>query len=175
MLYYHGTIKTAAEAIRREGLRPHREKTYDMMTFYGANMRDIDGWKPLVYLAKDKALANMYAHFRAAYEAAPYGTEVSVAGLAPFTKNATAIFNDEPVIVTVDLPTELESQVAMDWEETRGFTCSCEIDPAHILHIEAAGPDQAPEPQIFQGFMDDPIRDLLLTGMRMGSRYNDRF
>lgn len=137
MIFYHGTTRRAAEAIQREGLRPHREKTYNMLTWYGANMTEIDGWRPVVYLAKDKEIANRYANFRTTYEMAEHGAVVEVAGLSAFTKQAEACgCVEEPVILSVDVPDELLSLVDRDPEDHTGFVCECSLEPQYILGIE---------------------------------------
>src|SRR4051812_14668069 len=73
---YHGTVDYMAKAIKRDGLKPavHQFKLKRAFTLArGVPERDPEQEKDFVYLTEDLDMAEMFARFRARYEAAPKG------------------------------------------------------------------------------------------------------
>ena len=140
MLYFHGTTRRVAEAIQREGLRPHRETAYAIKTEFGLNLRELRGEKDqVVYLTKHRDEAESFAHFRARYEMAQPGEAVSVPMFPTQYKAyeaASCNCIEEPVLIAFDIPEELEHKFTVDIQDYRAKVCACVIPPQYIKSVE---------------------------------------
>ena len=143
MLYYHGTTKRSAEAIRREGLKPHRETAYELVVhrFFGDHkLRDVEGEdESLIYVSPDKNLAMSYAIFRAEYEKAKKGTELEHPIYhTTFVKDTNVVHRpSKPALVVMDIPKEIERKLERDVQDSgEAYVCACVIGPEHIKRIE---------------------------------------
>lgn len=139
MIYYHGTTDKAASQIKSVGLRPHRQTSYRMTNFYTGNPlhRDIE-LLPLVYLTPNKHEAESYAQFRTAYEKALPGELLDFNhGDTKFIKTAKKhTDNVSPVLITFDVPSELEREFVTDENDNDAIMSAKPIPASYIKSIE---------------------------------------
>jgi hypothetical protein len=144
VIYYHGTTKRIAEAIQREGLRPHRETAYDT-AINGWPLRELPGEaEQVIYLTKFKGLATQFAIFRAKYEMAQPGENIITDFFPEQNKNFSARSCEcveEPVVIALDVPKEIEKQLDQDIQAAQGKICACTIGPEHIVKVMPANED----------------------------------
>jgi hypothetical protein len=134
MIFYHGTTLDAAKQIQREGLKKIPSRALQIQ-----NLQDY----PFVYLLPQLDKAEMYARFRAIYDRAPYGTDMSgipPAGYNPFvgqwTKTSTTRNpKAKPAVVTIDLPTSFRARLRRDPDSGLGLVCQCTIPPQYVRGI----------------------------------------
>lgn len=176
MLYYHGTTQKAAEAIQREGLKPHRETAYQVKSAWaGDDLRTAPGEdEQVIYITKHKALAEKFAVFRAQYEMAQPGDlipwEVNNGQFKSMSAESCDCI-EYPVVLTLDIPMEIEALLEGDVQDDRAVVCACVIGPKHIVKVEEARPNDedveatAEESRMYQA----------ATRKRMPNRYDDLF
>jgi hypothetical protein len=134
MIFYHGTTLDAAKQIKREGLKKIPDKALQIQA-----LRDF----PYVYLLQDYNKAAMFARFRAIYERAPYGKDLS--GIPPAGYNVfgipwkkltkTRTPKAKPAIVVFDLPASVQSKLKRDPDSQTGMVCQCVIPPQYVRAI----------------------------------------
>ncbi len=154
VVVYHGTTKTAAESIKREGLIPHRETAFnfertddDAGSIRNAPYEQI----PLVYVTPIKEMAEAFARFRAKYERAKDGAIVQWGGLNEPEKRTA---NDprpaqlkkldsrrevtaEPAIVELTLPENFKHELLPDPNyETLGFVYPGTIPAEYVEDVQ---------------------------------------
>ena len=141
MIFYHGTTLKAAEAIKKEGLKPHRETRFRLFfPELGREMKDSDGVEQeenVVYLVQDPRNAKEFVNFRALYERAPINTKLIWSDGEPFgIKNVAERDPDaKPAVVVVDIPNQLASKLDADTQSDYGIVCRCVIPPQYIKAV----------------------------------------
>jgi hypothetical protein len=146
---YHGTTKTAAESIKREGLKPNLQDAFKLWrTDYLTEVRK----RPYAYVTTDKAMAEAFARFRAAYERATEGTTIYWRGTdseakqqaegidpAEFVKmTADRQPYAEPALVEIDLPDTWKNSFKPDpaGPDSHGLVYPDTIPAEYVAKIE---------------------------------------
>jgi hypothetical protein len=148
VIVYHGTTKRAAEAIRREGLKPHRASAYKILLPDGKTMEEYDELglamaeaegTEAAYFSPNPRTAMQYAVFRTNYELSEYGQLVTAPGLGEFTKIAPTPKpkrKETPAVVVLDVPDDFaEKNFLTDIGDYDAMMCTCEIGPEHVVKI----------------------------------------
>jgi hypothetical protein len=133
MIFYHGTTLDAAQKIKQSGLKKIHDNALQI-----ENLRDY----PYIYLLPIRHYAEMYARFRATYDRAAYGTDLSGLPLTGYdfgmswtklskVQNPTA----KPAVVTLSLPSSYRAKLKPDPDSGVGLVCQCTIPPQYVRGI----------------------------------------
>jgi len=146
VIIYHGTTKRAAEAIRREGLKPHRVSAYKILLPDGKTMEEYDEiglemagaeGTEATYFSPNPRTAMQYAVFRTNYELSEHGQLVTAPGLGEFIKiESTPKRKEVPAVVVLDVPDDFaEKNFLTDISDYDAMLCTCEIGPEHVVKV----------------------------------------
>ena len=150
VVVYHGTTKTAAESIKREGLKPKTDSAFRLAR---------TDWPPqvietheLAYVTPVKAMAEAFARLRARYERAPQGALLHWSGLmkpaeqremgeapAPMRKLTSERKPDAvPAIVELALPDDWKTRLEPDpsGRESLGFVYDGTIPAEYVEDVQ---------------------------------------
>ena len=150
VVVYHGTTKTAAESIKREGLKPKTDSAFRLAR---------TDWPPqvietheLAYVTPVKAMAEAFARLRARYERAPQGALLHWSGLmkpaeqremgeapAPMRKLTSERKPDAvPAIVELALPDDWKTRLKPDpaGRESLGFVYDGTIPAEYVEDVQ---------------------------------------
>lgn len=141
MTVYHGTTLSAAQSIKRDGLKPHRSTAFHFIAPNGRRLQDRPEEKiPLAYVTLIRKVAENFAKFRVDYLATPKGKQIPGTDRMPWVKtSATIDVNAKPALVILDLPDDWKSKFSVDPNsrlELAGLITPNTIPPAYVARIE---------------------------------------
>lgn len=135
MLFYHGTTKSAAEKIKIEGLRPHRETAFQLIDRNDELLRNWPGEnEQRAYLTWNLNHAVRYARFRVNYEAARKGEEIRF-GFLPFFKNTDHVSLEKPVVLEYDIPPSFVEKLEEDIQDSDAASFKGTIPKEYLKDI----------------------------------------
>jgi hypothetical protein len=136
MRVYHGTVEAYMASIEGEGLKPEPKHSYKAKQLFSGKVFNIEDG---VYLTTNKKVAMAFAETKAIYlRTAPGELVVSYFFFWKDAKAESRIVDTPPVVLTVDLPHNLASQLVEDDEASdyAAYWCPCVIPPQFISKVE---------------------------------------
>lgn len=148
VIAYHGTTESAAEQIKREGLRPHRQTAFQIqIAGTQAILRnEPEEQMPWAYVTFNRDVAESFAHLRANYERVPKSSiipDTCVRFVNEFVKLSDRVNpSARPALVEITLPPSWKRKLTQDPAHTHGFVTSTPIPPKYIARVEVLERDE---------------------------------